>query len=110
MLCELILFLCRNFFSTIAYGDKFSGYSGLIPLFGLLAVMQALGSYALVMRAMRRPQATLYISGAGLLCVLILTGPMTKVWGVFGTATSTVLSYAAAAAVGMFLAFRYGKA
>jgi O-antigen/teichoic acid export membrane protein len=104
---EAFLFLFRSDLSSIAYGNKYPGYSLLIPVLGLLAVMQALGSYSLMMRAMRRPQATLYISGASLICVLVFTAPATKFFGVYGTAISTIVSYAAAAAVSYYLAKRY---
>jgi O-antigen/teichoic acid export membrane protein len=107
VLFEVILFLFRSSLSSIAYGNKYPGYSLLIPVLGLLAVMQALASYSLVMRAMRRPQATLYIAGASLICVLVLTAPATKFFGVYGTAVSTIVSYAAAASVSYYLAKRY---
>lgn len=107
MIFEAFVFFFRNGLSSIAYGNKYPGYSALIPMLGLIAVMQALNSYSLVVRAMRRSQATLYIAGAGLLCVLVLTAPATEYFGVYGTAWSTILSNAASALVSYWLATRY---
>jgi O-antigen/teichoic acid export membrane protein len=107
LLFELLAFFFRNSLSSIAYGSKYPGYAALIPILGLIAVMQGLSSYSLVVRAMRRSQATLYIAGAGLLCVLVLTAPATKYFGVYGTAWSTVISNAALAIVSYWLATRY---
>jgi O-antigen/teichoic acid export membrane protein len=104
---ELFVFVFRNNLSTIAYGNKYPGYSSLIPIFGILAVMQGLGAYSLVIRAMRRSAATMLVAGAGLLCVLILTAPATKLFGVYGTAWSTVISNSATAVVSYWLATRY---
>ena len=101
---EIVLSVFCRPLEKIIYGGKFSEYTSLIPILGLIPVFTALATgYCLVLRAAQRPQHYLIMGAVSAPVGLISALVCITLGGLEGAAISMVLTSASAAATAMIL-------
>jgi O-antigen/teichoic acid export membrane protein len=101
---ELVLIAGHRPLGDALYGGKFASGTSLIPIFGLVAVFQALTTcWSLALRAAQRPVHYLIAGGVTAVAGIGSAAVFASMWGLAGAAWSIVAAYAATAGVAVLL-------
>jgi O-antigen/teichoic acid export membrane protein len=101
-----ILFAAASPIERLFYGGKYASFAWLIPLMGLVPVCTGFSTgYSMALRASQKPQFDLLANSVSAPVAIVFAGLFIRWWGIGGAAVSTVLGFAAYAAV-YFLSYR----
>ena len=100
------LFVAASPIERILFGGKYASFAWLIPLLGLMPLCTGLATgYSMALRASQRPQFDLLANSVSAPVAVVSAVLFIRWWGIGGAAASTVLGFAAYAAV-FFLSYR----
>ena len=107
-LYALLLVTLASPLERLLYGGKFSEFTWVIGIFGLLPIFGALAqTYSLMLRPLRRPRYYLVVGLVPSCTGLLLAVPLILVGGLGGAALSIVVTSAASAATNYWLYRRW---
>lgn len=100
------LFMTASPIERLFYGGKYASFAWLIPLLSLVPVCTGFSTgYSMALRASQKPQFDLLANSVSAPVAVVSAVLLIRWWGMGGAAASTVLGFAAYAAV-FFLSYR----